>query len=272
MSSMPQSGAPPARARFAAERQQHVLAELARLGRVEVAALAADLEVSGESIRKDLAVLEERGLLNRVHGGAISVRELTFEPRVDQRTGNAKEKDAIARAAVGHVTASTSLLLDAGSTTAALATLLSAEHTGLVCTNSLPIALALANRAHSNVRMLGGAVRRPTLAGVGRTTLDAMAAVNVDIAFLGTNGISLERGLTTPDEDEALVKNRMLATARRRILLADSSKFGLESLCRHADLVDIDLLITDAAVSPTYVEELSSRGVEVQIASTGGAT
>jgi len=192
---------------FAAERQQRVLTELAQRGRVEAAALAAQLEVSTESIRKDLATLEERGLLTRVH-----------------------------------------------------------DHTGLVCTNSLPIALTLAERGITGLHILGGAVRRRTLAGVGRTTLDGLAAVNVDVAFLGTNGISLTRGLTTPDEDEALVKNRMLATARRRILLADSAKFGLESLCQHATLSDIDVLITDAGVSQRDVEHLTAQGVEVQIA------
>jgi len=251
---------------FAAERQQRVLTELAQRGRVEAAALAAQLEVSTESIRKDLATLEERGLLTRVHGGAIPVRQLTFEPLIGQRTEHSAEKLAIATAALAHVDPAASVLIDAGSTTAALAALMPSDHTGLVCTNSLPIALTLAERGITGLHILGGAVRRRTLAGVGRTTLDGLAAVNVDVAFLGTNGISLTRGLTTPDEDEALVKNRMLATARRRILLADSAKFGLESLCQHATLSDIDVLITDAGVSQRDVEHLTAQGVEVQIA------
>jgi DeoR family transcriptional regulator, fructose operon transcriptional repressor len=253
-------------ARFAAERQAHVMAELARLGRVAVSLLAADLEVSTESIRKDLAALEEQGLLRRVHGGAIPVRELTFEPQVEHRTEYTAEKHAIARAALTHLTRTTSVLIDAGSTTAVLAAVLPSDHAGLVCTNSLPIGLSLAARGVRNVRMLGGAVRRPTLAGVGRTTLDALDAVNVDVAFLGTNGISRRRGLTTPDEEEALVKNRMLATARRRLLLADSSKFGLESLCWHAGLGDIDLLITDPGVADDDVAFLEAAGVQVEIA------
>jgi DeoR family transcriptional regulator, fructose operon transcriptional repressor len=252
------------RARFAEERRQFVLRELAVRGRVEAAALASALDVSMESVRKDLAQLEEHGQLRRVHGGAIPLRDLTFEQDVAQRADNAAQKDAIARAALAHVPAGGSLLLDAGSTTARLAVLLPSDL--YVCTNALTIAAQLAARADLTVRCLGGTVRRATLAGVGQVTLDALAAVNVDVAFLGTNGISHERGLTTPDEQEALVKNRMLASARRRVLLADSSKFGLESLCRHAEITDLDLVITDARVRKADVRALESAGVEVQIA------
>ena len=254
------------RALFAPERRQIVLARLAATGRVEAAPLAAELGVSNESIRKDLAALEQRGLLRRVHGGAIGVHELTFEPEVHERVSHAAEKDAIVRAALRHVPAGASILIDAGSTTARLAALLPAGQEYIVCTNSLPIAMTLAGRPSITLKLLGGTIRRPTLAGVGQTALDALAALNVDIAFLGTNGISLNRGLTTPDEQEALVKNRMVPTARRRILLADHSKCGRESLCRHAELTDIDLLITDPGVSQADRDALDARGIEVEIA------
>jgi DeoR family fructose operon transcriptional repressor len=253
-------------ARFAPERQHFVLQQLAAAGRVEAAQLAAELGVSTESVRKDLAVLEERGLLRRVHGGAIPVHELTFEPDLQERISFAKEKDGIVRAAVRHVPAGASLLIDAGTTTARLASALPPQGEQIVYTNSLPIALSLSDHPSVTVRVLGGTIRRPTLAGVGQVTLDALAAVNVDIAFLGTNGISRSRGLTTPDEQEALVKNRMLTTARRRILLADHSKFGRESLCRHALLSDIDLLITDSGTSQADLDAVTRHGVEVEIA------
>lgn len=194
------------------------------------------------------------------------MHELTFEPRIDQRTSYAAEKELIARAAARHAMKATSLLLDAGSTTATLAGRLVVHEPTVIYTNSLPIATVLAARADMTVRLLGGTIRLRSMAGVGRTALDALATVNVDLAFLGTNGISFDRGLTTPDEDEALVKNRMLATARRRILLADHSKFGLESLCRHAGLADIDLVITDSGVADADVRALSDLGIDVEIA------
>ena len=253
--------------RFAAERQQVILDQLVASGRVDAARIADELGVSNESIRKDLALLDERGLLRRVHGGAIPLlHELRTELEINQRTSFAREKDLIARAARKHVPPGGSLLLDSGSTTARLAALLPTDQTLFVCTNSLPIATVLASRPSTTVLLLGGTVRRQTMAGVGPTTLNALAAVNVDVAFVGTNAISTTRGLTTPDEQEAMVKHAELTTARRRILLADHSKVGRESLCRYADLADLDLLITDDGISDRNVDAITAAGVEVEIA------
>lgn len=254
-----------ARVLFAPLRQQRILDQLASHGRVEAGRLAVALGVSTESIRKDLAVLENRGLLRRVHGGAIAVDGRTFEPAIHARTANAAEKRAIARAALAHVPTTGSILLDAGSTTAQLAQLLQSGQL-LVCTNSLPIAVALAGRAGVSVRCLGGTIRRPSLAGVGPVPLNALDAINVDVAFLGTNAISFDRGLSTPDEQEAMVKNRMLGAADRRILLADHSKFDRQSLCRHAELTDFDLVITDAGIPAGARAALDRAGVSVEIA------
>jgi DeoR family fructose operon transcriptional repressor len=251
--------------RFAAQRQQFVLQQLSLLGRIEAGRLAAELGVSKESIRKDLAALESRGLLRRVHGGAIPVQELTFEPRVDQRTRHLAEKDAIARAALAHIPVDGSVLLDAGSTTARLAALLLSDQELFVCTNSLPIAMMLLSRPSITVRTLGGTVQRRTLAEVGQFALHALGQINVDVAFLGSSGVSVTRGLTTPDDQEAIVKSYMRRAARRRILLVDHSKFGRESLCRHAES-DIDLLITDGGVSRADLTSLNRAGVQVEIA------
>jgi DeoR family fructose operon transcriptional repressor len=255
--------------RFAEQRQQFVLQQLAALGRVEAARLAAELGVSTESVRKDLAVLETRGLLRRVHGGALPVPDLTFEPPVDQRTSFMAEKDAIAHAALAHIPPGGSILLDAGSTTARLAALLPADQHLFVCTNALPIAMLLLSRPSITVRTLGGTVRRPTLAEVGQFAGEALGQINVDVAFLGSNGVSFTRGLTTPDEQEAVVKTQMHRAARRRILLVDHSKFGRESLCRHAELSDIDLLITDSGVSRSDLKALHRAGVRVEVAGGG---
>src|SRR5207249_4365797 len=110
----------------------------------------------------------------------------------------------------------------------------------LVFTNALPIALALLSRPRITVYALGGRLRSRTVATVGQWTTRMLADLNVDVAFLGTNGVSPERGLTTPDPAEAEVKHLMVRSARRKILLADHSKVGRVSLCKHADLTDID--------------------------------
>ena len=126
--------------------------------------------------------------------------------------------------------------------------MLPAEGGLVVYTNSWPVGAALQDRG-IEVVLLGGRIRPVTMAAVGALTAQALASINVDVAFLGTNGLSFDRGLTTPDADEADVKRQMLAAARQRVFLVDSSKFGSESLARHAALSDVDVLITDDGVT-----------------------
>ncbi len=257
---------------FAALRQQKIVEELARTGRVEAARLADELGVSTESIRKDLAALQRRGLLQRVHGGAIARTEpagdtadLAGQSPADKRTAFAREKAGIANAAMAYVPAGGSVLLDAGSTTARVAARLPNKPL-TVATTSLPLALAVAQRAQITVHCLGGLVRRPGMTGVGEVPLEALSALNVDVAFLSTGALSFERGLTTADEQEATVKNRMLRAAHKRILLVDSSKFGRERLWRHAELADLDLVITDAGIAAQDLEALDHIGVAIEVA------
>lgn len=253
--------------RFPAQRHEYLLQQLGRHGRVEAARLADELGVSTESIRKDLTLLEDRGLLRRVHGGAIPVGTLATEPSVAERTAFGPEKDAIARAALGHLPpAGGSLIVDAGTTTALLAARLPVDRELLAYTNALPVGQLLARNPAVDLWTLGGSVRRQTLAAVGPSAVQQLRSVNVDVAFLGTNGISFTRGLTTPDAAEAAVKTAMGEAARRRILLADHSKIGEIRRHRHADLTDIDVLITDAGIDPADQEKLVQAGITVEIA------
>lgn len=251
---------------FADERHAEVLRLLAAHRRVESARLAALFDVSAESVRKDLALLEERGLLRRVHGGAVPPEPSRAEPHVDDRTGRLAEKSAIAHAALSFVPEGGSVLLDAGSTTLKLAEMLPTGTGLVVYTNSWPVGAAVHARG-IEVVLLGGRIRPVTVAAVGAFTAHALACINVDVAFLGTNGVSFTRGLTTPDADEADVKRQMLAAARQRVFLVDSSKFGQESLARHATLSDVDVLITDAGIADEHRTRLKDAGVTVEVAS-----
>jgi len=176
------------------------------------------------------------------------------------------EKQRIARAALEHLPARGAVLLDAGSTTAWLAEIFPTDRSLVVFTNTLPIALTLLGRPNLTVHTLGGRLRGPTSAEVGPLADRALRDLNVDVAFLGTNGISLDRGLTTPDPAEAATKRLMLSAARRRILLADHSKVGLVSLCKHGELRDIDLLITDAGLPHDQNAALVAAGLPTELA------
>jgi DeoR family fructose operon transcriptional repressor len=250
---------------FADERHAEVLRLLAADRRVESGRLAELFGISAESVRKDLALLEEQGLLRRVHGGAVPREPRRDEPHVADRDVHIAEKSAIARRALRFVPDGASLLLDAGSTTLRLAEMLPTDRELVVYTNSWPVGAALHERGIAVVA-LGGRIRPATMAAVGSLTGQALAAINVDVAFLGTNALSFDRGLTTPDADEADVKHQMLAAARQRVFLVDSSKFGTESLARHAELADVDVLITDAGASAENRKRLRAAGITVEVA------
>jgi len=248
------------------ERQQWIVEHARSVGRVEVATLADDLDVTTETIRRDLKVLERHGLLRRVHGGAIPVERLGFEPGLAARdVVLTAEKERIAKAALAELPAEGSILLDAGTTTARLAEALPLDRELVVLTNGLPIAMSLAARPNLTVLLVGGRVRGRTLASVDSWALQALADSYVDVAFLGTNGVSVERGLTTPDTTEAAVKRAMVTAARRTVVLADHTKVGNDHLARFADLDDIDVIVTDSGVESEDAERLRSRGPRVVI-------
>lgn len=249
---------------YAEERQQEIL-ELARAqGRVDVTALAESLAVTAETIRRDLTTLERAGMLRRVHGGAIPVERIGFEPALAARDAVlTAEKERIAKVALAEVPEDGAIILDAGTTTARLAQVLPVDRELTVVVNSPAIAAILGPRPNLNVLMLGGRVRGKTLATVDDWALRPLADLYVDVAFLGTNGCSVERGLTTPDPAEAAVKRAMIAAARRSVLLADHTKIGNDYLAKFGSLSDLDLLITDAGLNDDLVVDVEAEGVRV---------
>lgn len=249
---------------YATERQQRILDEARTAGRVEVAALAESLDVTTETIRRDLTALEKRGALRRVHGGAIPVERLELEPTLASRQSLRTEvKRRIAARVLEEIPAGGTVLLDAGSTTQAIVELLPSDAELTVVTNSIPAAAALAGRPRLNLLLLGGSVRGTTAAAVGDWTTQALSDLVVDVAVLGTNGFSAARGLTTPDQAEANAKAAMVRAARRVIVATDSSKAGDDHLHRFAMLEQVDLVVTDDDLADDVADELRSEGTEV---------
>lgn len=249
---------------YATERQQEILTRARLDGRVEVKDLADSLDVTPETVRRDLTSLERRGLLRRVHGGAIPVERLGIEPAVADREGRmAGQKERIAKAALDELPDGGSIILDAGTTTIRLAEMLPTDRELTVVTHGLPIAMLLATRPNITLHLLGGTVRGRTLAAVGPWAERAMADVYADVAFLGTNGITVERGLTTPDLAEAGVKRALVASSMRTVVLADHTKFGRTDFAQVAPLSAVDTVITDSELEPDLAEEIESAGPRV---------
>jgi DeoR family transcriptional regulator, fructose operon transcriptional repressor len=251
---------------YAPERHQQILETARSRGRVDVSGLAKELLVTPETVRRDLTALERRGVLRRVHGGAIPVERLGIEPGVaDRESRSTGEKERIARTALDEVPEGGSIILDAGTTTVRLAELLPIDRELTVVTHSIPVAAALISRPNVTLHLLGGVVRGRTLAAVGEWTRAQIAEVFADVAFMGTNGISVERGLTTPDMAEAIVKRELIGAARRTVVLADHTKFGREDFARVAPLSAIDTVITDDGIPDELVEELENAGPRVVV-------
>lgn len=249
---------------YGPERQQSIVAEARRSGRVEVAALADQLDVTTETIRRDLTALERQGVLRRVHGGAIPVERLGFEPGLDTRAAaQTDEKERIAKAAIAELPTEGAILIDAGTTTARFAELLPVDRELTVITNSLPIAMSLSARPTITLLMIGGRIRGRTLAAVDTWALQALRDTYVDIAFVGANGVSARRGLTTPDQTEAATKAAMIASARRTVVLVDHTKLGVDHLARFGSLDEVDTLVTDAGADPEIVFDIEAAGPTV---------
>lgn len=252
---------------YARERQRQILEILSRTGRVTVAALSAQYEVTTETIRRDLDQLSSTGQLLRVHGGAIPRGTAEVEPDLQSRRVtniDAKRRIALAAASLLPSDPHAAVLLDAGSTTAELLPHLSGRR-GPVITNAPAIAQGALVHTDLAVHVLPGRVRPTTEAAVGSSTVDALRVLHPEVAFLGCNGLDAD-GFTTPDPDEAAVKSAMVRSAGRRVVLADSTKLGARHLVTFAALADVDALVTDAELPAALRRSLEDAGVEVHLA------
>lgn len=249
---------------YATERHQAILAAARANGRVEVKALSVELDVTPETIRRDLTILERHGHVRRVHGGAIPMERLEIEPGVSDREGRqAAQKERIARTALEELPESGAILIDAGTTAVRLAKLLPSDREFTVITHALQVAMQLALRGNINLHLLGGTIRDRTLAGVGPWCENALGDVYADIAFLGTNGLTVERGLTTPDLAEARVKRGLIKASRRTVVLADHTKFGRADFAHVAPLSAVDTIITGVELSESDVDQVAATGPRV---------
>ena len=253
---------------YAVERQEAIARRVRELGRVSVSDLAQAFDASVETIRRDLALLEGECLLRRVHGGAVDrTRLLVPEPPMAERAAlRIDEKRRMAAAALCQLPEAGVVFLEAASTSMVLAESLPARSRLTIVTNGIPIANLLGARADIEVLMVGGRIRRATLATMDDWALDALEALHVDVAILGTIGFSLEGGLTAPDLAEAAVKRRTLRVGEKVVLLAEAAKYGAIALCRYGEIADLDLLVTDASMDAATADRIRAAGPEVTIA------
>jgi DeoR/GlpR family transcriptional regulator of sugar metabolism len=246
-----------------AERKRRIVELVAESDGRSVEDLSENLGYSKATIRRDLRELEDRGLIERSHGGAVPVTSVGREQTYGQKeVQNLEGKRAIADRAIEELSEGQVAFFDAGTTTMEVARKVPKDGTILGVTNSPRLAIEL-NEEENEVKLTGGTLRRRTKALVGPTAEAFMQRTNFDVLFLGTNGLDIDSGLTTPNEDEARMKELMVEKSAKVVLVADASKLGRRSFVKFASLEDIDLLITDDELDPATREEIANAGVDV---------
>lgn len=249
---------------LAAQRRQAILQALDARGAVRVADLAADLDVSEMTVRRDLDALDEESLLRKVHGGAVARRNRGEEPWSTVKAGQQQaEKAAIADAAAATVTDGMTIAVSAGTTTTELARRLRLRSSITVITNSLSVFSVLTDPADAAapapVVYLSGGVRTPSDALVGPVADNSIAAFRVDATYLGVHGLDPEAGLTTPNPAEAQTNRALIGIGAGLVVLADHTKYGEVGTNVFAGLGQVDTLIVDDGLTQVQRDVLSGQ-------------
>jgi DeoR family transcriptional regulator, aga operon transcriptional repressor len=251
-------------------RASQILEALLRIGRVTVEELAARLEVSTATIRRDLTSLERQGLLRRVHGGAAPVEPMLYEPFrhlssfQEQEQKFVSEKRRIALAAAETVSNGETIAIGAGTTTTQVARSIRHRKGITVVTNAVNVGMELSHRRDLKVFLTGGFMSGEWFALVGAAAISGVREIFVDKVFVGVDGISAQNGLTTNYPDQASVHRAMMQQARKRIVVADHRKFGVTATSLIWPASDVDLVITDKGASDAAIAPFLANGIEVR--------
>ncbi|HEY3873742.1 MAG TPA: DeoR/GlpR family DNA-binding transcription regulator [Actinocrinis sp.] len=254
---------------LAAQRQAWILEEIRRSGAIRVSDLTRALSVSDMTVRRDLDALARKGLIDKVHGGA-TVRQpgSTDEPGFEAKVGRERRaKDAIAHRAAALVRPGTAIGVTAGTTTHAFALAMAGIPDVTVVTNSLRVGEMLhAHGVPSQTVILTGGMRTPSDALVGPVAIQSIRALHLDCVFMGVHGMDDTAGFTSPNLMEAETNRALIDAARRVVVLADHTKWGVVGLCAIADLTEAAVLVTDPHLEDEARELLSERVGELVLA------
>jgi DeoR family fructose operon transcriptional repressor len=250
-----------------AERRRQQILDLVNQtpdGAIQVVELSDMFGVSGMTIRRDLEYLEEKGLLHRVHGGAVSrIEGLTAAPFTERRKEFSRAKAQIGALAAAYIHDGDHIILDSGTTTLQIARNLSTHQNLTIVTNSVSISTVLSRISQARVIVLGGELRLEEECMVGSVAAQQVSQYSLDKAFISAAGFSLAKGATDIDFPEVEVKLAMMRAAREAILVVDSSKWQADRLIRIAPMHEFQKIITDDGLPAATIEALSANHIEV---------
>ncbi|WP_075350234.1 DeoR/GlpR family DNA-binding transcription regulator [Algoriphagus marinus] len=249
-----------------AERHKYILDELNRAGFVSVSELAKNMEVTMVTIRKDLKILEDKGLLFRSHGSATPVSPYVSDRSVQvKKLEQVAEKTKIAEKALDFLEEKEAVLIGSGTTVVAFAQAIPKNKPLTVLTAAMNVTLALIDNPEVELVQLGGVVRKSSSSAVGHYAEEMLKNFACSKLFLSVDGISLEHGLTTSNMMEAHLNAQMIRSVQKTIVLADSRKFGRKGFGKICELEDIDIIITDSGIPEIYRQKLEEKGIEVVV-------
>jgi DeoR family fructose operon transcriptional repressor len=254
---------------FAEERKREIVDLVNRNNKVTVPDLVQIFAVSPATIRNDLRDLQQAGLLKKTHGGAMKIDfpSVGFERESDLKSNDQmKQKQAIARKALEYIDDGDIIILDTGTTSLEIAKILNNKKNLTVVLNDIKIAGCLEECEGIQIILLGGTLRKKFHCTIGPIATKTLSDLSVDKVFLATNGLSVNKGCTTPDLHQAELKKIMAEVASQVIVLSDSTKIGVDSFAQFVSLAEIDVLITDSRINQELLEDLTSQGLEVVVA------
>jgi DeoR/GlpR family transcriptional regulator of sugar metabolism len=248
------------------ERQEGILQRLGDQQRISVPEICAAFSVSEATARRDLEALASRGLIQRVHGGALAVRKASPESPMLQRSHEqAREKRWIGRAAAALVKDGETVFLGSGTTVLEAASALRDRESLTVITNSLPVLNLLAGQKGIALIGLGGSLRDSEYSLIGHITEQALAEVRADRVIMGIRALSLEHGLTSDYLPETLTDRAILRIGGQVVILADHTKCGAVAAAFVASVSAMHVLVTDKRTPPDFREALKASGIQVVI-------
>jgi len=250
------------------ERRSLLLNQLKTDGKIFISDLVKQFDVSEVSIRKDLAVLEERRLLLRVKGGAVNMHQSVDydDMTISQKQHmHSREKQMIGKLAASLISNGETVILDSGTTTMEIAKNLEGLNDLTIITNALDIAITLNKYDRFSVIALGGKMRSVSYSTVGMLAETALKNFYCDKLFLGVDSVSIKDGISTPNLEEASLNQAMINSAHEVIAVFDSSKFGRRSFVHIASLEKIDTIITDSGISPDFRDYVEASGIKLHI-------
>ncbi|MBP3482651.1 MAG: DeoR/GlpR transcriptional regulator [Alistipes sp.] len=253
-----------------AERHKYILDSLEKYGFIRIADIAEELKVTKVTVRKDIKILESRGLLYKVHGSARPVNPHVADRDLNLKSSlNREAKMLIAKRAAELIEDNDAIMLSAGSTTFALAEVIHdqmPQRSLNVVTPFLKVSVLLNELDNVRVEQLGGKIHKKSCATLGEGATASLTDMVCSKFFLGVDGIDPDYGITTSTIEEALLSRKMMNVTSKTVVLADSSKFGQHGFGRINALEDVDVIITDNGIAPQMKKLITEAGVELIIA------